>query len=311
MLLFIVLGLCTEHNDPLNCIQYIWNQKDADIIIDYVNDNDFEWHLATMVNVIQVHIVTKDKVRIFLLASLPHCGLKADEYHAKWIGILSRTTISQFILLSFSSDGATAWRKAKRYLLGKSTDEINTGLHMVPKRAVGSCAYTSDQRHNIKGTFAAASRKSVKVISASLNVQIIHTQLKKFNIEKDEKITASRMQSVVLGYKSDPMNVVNALLYHQLVDKLRIRLEIKLKEPAFSQLQSPSQMKIFRGIIIYARINYAYVSTLFNRSANWNTLLKNFAIAACGNWILFNEHGTKSMSWENFHEKQISTGNPV
>eukprot|EP01083_Nonionella_stella_P038492 104753_1 len=303
-----VVGLCCEHNDTLRRIQHIHTEQDADIVIDYVKDKDTECHLSTMVNVVQVHVVTEHKTCVFLVAALGHCGLKAHAYHKKWIQIMSIVTIPQFILLSLTSDGCSQWRRAKRALLGESQSAIDTGLAMVPTKVVGQCAYTSDQRHNIKGVLAAASRgNGVKVLNITVNVKIIFAHIKKFKIDQREKMPLPRVKSICLGYKNDPMNVPNASKYHGLCDSLSVVLASNLEDANYTALQRPHELKTMRAIIIYSRVHYPYVCTLFNRTCGWNTILQNLATSAFGCFVLFNANGSRSMSWENYFEKQITS----
>ena len=299
--------MCCEHS---NGIHKILDKSDADYIIQCIKDGDY--HPAQLLNVIQLHVQLSNnsQPKIYLIGIMAHCGRKAGNYAKNWLLSLGNVSSPErLFIFTFHCDGCSEWRRSKQELLTLSTQDIDCKLNFVPKKVIkGEFITTSDQRHNIKGSYGQMFKHGVFIVNTKITTTIIKKYCIELQIHKIMNIAEHTVNNVLdNGHQNDPMNVKNALLFFRVCDNVATVLADKLKDESYTQKIRKYKLKEISALIIYSKVQSSYIRTLFNRDATWKTILFNFAVSAFGNYILFKEKGSKYSTWENYYEKQSTS----
>ena len=304
-----VYGLCSEHWNSLDHIDFVKNQRDADAVISSIMNQSI--HLTQLVNVIQVkiHFQQKANNKTAVLAALPHCGRSNLVYQKRWIKNLADIDVPGLFDLTLSTDGATQVKSAKKALLRESSMviEISAEMKFLPTKVIAGSNgrplfTTSDQRHNIKSSFGKIFGKTVKIVGIKVSFAFIKRLGLEYKVwEHTDKISSEHEWKYLTerSYKQDPMNVPNALKFFDIAQTLTTTLYTEI----CSKLNQ-TDLKKFQALKIYSIVKTMYISTLFDRESNWNEILFRFCVFAFSNWILFNAEGTKYETGPNFYECQ-------
>ena len=309
------MGFCCEHRKEIT--GFIKGWKGIDFIRDGIKAK--ELHPAIYINVIQLQTQYKGKVSNHIIAVFGHCGKKCTSYHTKWLKLLATTssTLSlqstsfsvlrpRFMICTFSSDGCSEWDKAQKQLLAESDQMVDVELEYVPKKVVSkNFLITKDMRHSHKNDYGKISRVNICICGININMQFIDELITDYWSELHKVIpeTRSALKYILYqGWTSDKMNVPNALKFYRLCWELCCIIISKYDE--LPLVLSPLKKKKINAFIIYANINYSYVSSLFNRDGCWKDTLYNLSISSFGGLVLFQACGTKYETSQTWSAKQ-------
>lgn len=307
------------------------------------SDLDAEhYHLAQLHFVVLLTIMngSSNEGSTFVIAAVGHCGKNKNggkQYHKSWMLALAKASDKilikykgRLVIIGFVTDGWSVIRKIKKLLSYSSGEEISIpGLKFIPCKTIAPLFATcSDIRHNVKCDYRKIYLRGIVIGGVRITTDIVKkfgvNLFKTFGIKYFPFNSKRWMYLCDEAYKSDPMNVINALHFFKgcyiigsnhskVYESLARHRNSNQNENENSNNNNNDNTIIdeFRTkygkklcvLSVWSQIRWSYICSLFDREVSWNNILYLLSFTALGNYIGFCVSGNTFMASQTFYEE--------